>query len=192
MATRQLRQAPNSSSLYDVLDLILDKGIVIDAYVRVSLVGIELLTVDARVVIASVDTFLRYAEAMDQLGMNVNERFEATRLPEMVHDGVTDHAIERGKEKVKDAVSGEGNGRSTSGSVGKGVRAAAKAAGAAALAMGAEKVAEKFAQRRQAEPDEEAPDEWDEDEGVLEAHEDEEEPEEREPPKKRRQRRRQE
>src|SRR2546423_7987045 len=59
----QIRRAPTGGTgLYDVLDLILDKGIVIDAFVRVSLVGIELLTVDARVVIASVDTYLRYAE----------------------------------------------------------------------------------------------------------------------------------
>lgn len=51
-------------SLYEVIDLILDKGIVIDAWVRVSLVGIEILTVEARVVIASVDTYLKYAEAI--------------------------------------------------------------------------------------------------------------------------------
>ena len=53
-----------SSSLVEVIDRILDKGIVIDAWVRVSLVGIELLTVEARVVVASVDTFLKYAEAI--------------------------------------------------------------------------------------------------------------------------------
>ncbi len=53
-----------SSSLVEVIDRILDKGIVVDAWVRVSLVGIELLTVEARVVVASVDTFLKYAEAI--------------------------------------------------------------------------------------------------------------------------------
>lgn len=53
-----------SSSLADVIDRILDKGIVVDAWVRVSLVGIELLSIEARVVIASVDTYLRYAEAI--------------------------------------------------------------------------------------------------------------------------------
>ena len=53
-----------SSSLVEVIDRILDKGIVIDAWVRVSLVGIELLTIEARVVVASVDTFLKYAEAI--------------------------------------------------------------------------------------------------------------------------------
>ena len=60
----QVRRAP-TGNLYDVLDLILDKGIVIDAFVRVSLVGIELITVDARIVIARVDTYLRYAEGAD-------------------------------------------------------------------------------------------------------------------------------
>src|SRR4051794_35658438 len=65
----QVRRPPASSGLYDVLDLILDKGIVIDAFVRVSLVGIELLTVDLRVVIASVDTYLRYAEGVEKLHM---------------------------------------------------------------------------------------------------------------------------
>src|SRR5919206_978437 len=52
------------TSLIDVLDRVLDKGIVIDAWVRVSLVGIDLITVEARVVVASIDTYLRYAEAM--------------------------------------------------------------------------------------------------------------------------------
>ncbi len=54
----------SSSSLAEVIDRILDKGIVIDAWVRVSLVGIELLSIEARVVIASVDTYLKYAEAI--------------------------------------------------------------------------------------------------------------------------------
>ena len=58
---------PHSSSLADVLNVILDKGLVIDAYVRVSLVGIEVLTIDARIVIASVDTYLRFAEATNRL-----------------------------------------------------------------------------------------------------------------------------
>src|SRR5919107_2043477 len=68
-STRGVNRAPNSSGLYDILDLILDKGLVIDAYVRVSLVGIELLTVDLRVVIASVDTYLRFAEAVNRLDL---------------------------------------------------------------------------------------------------------------------------
>jgi hypothetical protein len=62
-------ERPAPSGLADVVETILDKGIVIDAYVRVSLVGIELLTVDARIVIASVDTYLRFAEATNRLDL---------------------------------------------------------------------------------------------------------------------------
>ena len=79
----QLRRAPTGSgNLYDILDLILDKGIVIDAFVRVSLVGIELLTVDLRVVIASVDTYIRYAEAVQRL--QLYERSGSKRLTDMM------------------------------------------------------------------------------------------------------------
>jgi len=59
-----IERAPGGSSLIDVLDRILDKGIVVDAWVRISLVGIDLITVEARVVIASIDTYLKYAEAV--------------------------------------------------------------------------------------------------------------------------------
>jgi len=62
-----IQKSTDSSSLAEVIDRILDKGIVIDAFARVSLVGIEILTVEARVVIASVDTWLRYAEAVGLL-----------------------------------------------------------------------------------------------------------------------------
>src|SRR5438309_10871911 len=62
-------ERPSPSSLADVVELILDKGLVIDAYVRVSLVGIEILTIDARIVIASVDTYLRFAEATNRLDL---------------------------------------------------------------------------------------------------------------------------
>jgi gas vesicle structural protein len=60
---------PAPSSLADVVEIVLDKGIVIDAYVRVSLIGIELLTFDARIVIASVETYLRFAEATNRLDL---------------------------------------------------------------------------------------------------------------------------
>ena len=60
-------ERPKPSGLADVIEIILDKGIVIDAYVRVSLIGIELITIDARIVIASVDTYLRFAEAVSRL-----------------------------------------------------------------------------------------------------------------------------
>lgn len=59
-----LERAPANSSLIDVLDRVLDKGIVIDAYVRVSLVGIDLITVEARVVVASIETYLKYYDAV--------------------------------------------------------------------------------------------------------------------------------
>lgn len=62
-----VQKSTDSSSLAEVIDRILDKGIVIDAFARVSVVGIEILTVEARVVIASVDTWLRYAEAVGLL-----------------------------------------------------------------------------------------------------------------------------
>ena len=60
-------ERPSPSGLADVIDIILDKGMVIDAYVRVSLIGIEIITIDARIVIASVDTYLRFAEAVGRL-----------------------------------------------------------------------------------------------------------------------------
>src|SRR4051795_7319691 len=88
MSTRrdsQVRRAPNSAGLYDVLDLILDKGIVIDAFVRVSLVGIELVTVDLRVVIASVDTYLRYAEGAERL--QLYNRGQEKKLSDVVEGG---------------------------------------------------------------------------------------------------------
>ena len=78
----QVRRAPNAANLYDVLDLMLDKGIVVDAFVRVSLVGIELLIVDARVVIASVDTYLRYAEVAERL--QLYNRSQAERIPDFI------------------------------------------------------------------------------------------------------------
>ena len=59
-----VERAPGGTSLIDVLDRVLDKGIVIDAWVRVSLVGIDLITVEARVVVASIDTYLKYSEAV--------------------------------------------------------------------------------------------------------------------------------
>ena len=63
-------ERPSPSGLADVIEVVLDKGLVIDVYVRVSLVGIELLTIDARVVIASVDTYLRFAEATHRLDLH--------------------------------------------------------------------------------------------------------------------------
>ena len=90
----------SSSGLYDVLELILDKGLVIDVFVRVSLIGIEILTIDARIVIASVDTYLRFAEAVNRLDLMATE---SQPLPEMglgEGAGSTDqHLKGRGAEK---------------------------------------------------------------------------------------------
>jgi hypothetical protein len=79
-----LSRSPNPSGLADVLNIILDKGIVIDAYVRVSLVGIELLTIDARIVIASVDTYLRFAEAVNRL--DLTQTGPQQTLPGLIED----------------------------------------------------------------------------------------------------------
>src|SRR5688500_17052742 len=68
-ASNYLQRAPSPSGLADVVELILDKGLVIDAYVRISVIGIELITIDARIVIASVDTYLRFAEATNRLDL---------------------------------------------------------------------------------------------------------------------------
>ncbi|GLW55498.1 putative gas vesicle structural protein 1 [Kitasatospora phosalacinea] len=103
---------PSSSGLVDVIDLILDKGLVIDIYIRVSLVGIELLTIDARIVVASVDTYLRFAEAVNRLDIT-QDRSEG--LPQLVNDmqeGGARHktrgALEGVKEKVTDLIGGDG------------------------------------------------------------------------------------
>jgi gas vesicle structural protein len=72
-SSNYLQRAPSPSGLAEVLDVILDKGLVIDAYVRVSVIGIEVLTIDARIVIASVDTYLRFAEAVNRLDLTETE-----------------------------------------------------------------------------------------------------------------------
>ncbi|MEU9223714.1 gas vesicle structural protein GvpA [Streptomyces massasporeus] len=73
--------APRAGTLYDVLELILDRGMVIDVFVRVSLVGIEILKVDARIVVASVDTYLRFAEACNRLDLEYDARSKT--VPEL-------------------------------------------------------------------------------------------------------------
>ena len=93
-------RTPRPSSLADVLDLILDKGLVIDLYVRVAVVGIELLTIDARIVIASVDTYLCFAEAVNRLDLQPKD--QVTGVPGLFHEmteGVASH-------KTKGAISG--------------------------------------------------------------------------------------
>src|ERR687883_1175343 len=89
-----LQRAPSPSGLADVVDLILDKGLVIDAYVRVAVIGIEVITIDARIVIASVDTYLRFAEAVNRLDLRETE---LAGLPELQESGakqITEGAID--------------------------------------------------------------------------------------------------
>ncbi|MEV7861898.1 gas vesicle structural protein GvpA [Streptomyces hirsutus] len=85
-----------SSGLYDVLELVLDRGLVIDAFVRVSLVGIEILKIDVRVVVASVDTYLRFAEACNRLDLESGPRKDPG-LPDLVGEMTESGA--RGKSK---------------------------------------------------------------------------------------------
>ncbi|MER7175715.1 gas vesicle protein GvpJ [Streptomyces mesophilus] len=72
-----------TSGLYDVLELILDRGIVIDAFIRVSLVGIEILKIDIRIVVASVDTYLRFAEACNRLDLEAGPH-RSPGLPDLI------------------------------------------------------------------------------------------------------------
>jgi hypothetical protein len=110
MTMASVNRAPRPSSLADVLDVVLDKGIVIDAYVRVAVVGIELLTIDARVVIASVDTYLRFAEAVNRL--DIQPQDQVAGLPglmsEITEGGARSKprgALEGAKDKAKDVMS---------------------------------------------------------------------------------------
>jgi gas vesicle structural protein len=98
-------ERPRPSGLADVIEVILDKGLVIDAYVRVSLIGIEILTIDARIVIASVDTYLRFAEAVGRL--NLAEADDSQGLPELMESmtsggakSKTSGALDAVKEKI--------------------------------------------------------------------------------------------
>jgi gas vesicle structural protein len=77
-----VERSPSGSSLIDVLDRVLDKGIVIDAWVRVSLVGIDLVTVEARIVVASIDTYLRYSEAVGLTAPGSRPREVASGAPD--------------------------------------------------------------------------------------------------------------
>ena len=79
-----IERASGGSSLIDVLDRVLDKGIVIDAWVRVSLVGIDLITVEARVVVASIDTYLKYSEAVSQSSPVARPALESRNYDELL------------------------------------------------------------------------------------------------------------
>jgi hypothetical protein len=132
-ASNYLQRAPSPSGLADVVELILDKGLVIDAYVRISVIGIELITIDARIVIASVDTYLRFAEAVNRLDLTETE---LAGLPELQEQGAkkeTEGAIEGVEEKVTPDSSG--------------LRTAAKGAAAAAAVGAAAMAAREMASR---------------------------------------------
>src|SRR6201996_7678729 len=90
----------NSSGLAEVLDVLLDKGLVIDIFLRVSLVGIELLTVDARIVIASVDTYLRFAEAVNRLDIGESS---SEGLPQLIEDMTQNGASSKTKGVLEGA-----------------------------------------------------------------------------------------
>ena len=104
-------ERPAPSGLADVVEIILDKGIVIDAYVRVSLVGIELLTIDARIVIASVDTYLRFAEATNRLDLYEKGGKDLTEAIGDLQEGgaskKTSGAIKGVKKAIKSATSSD-------------------------------------------------------------------------------------
>jgi hypothetical protein len=110
-----ITRAPRSSGLADVLEILLDRGLVIDAYVRVSLVGIELLTVDLRVVIASVDTYLRFAEAVNRLDLRAVD--DSKSVPDLMQNAgeevaetKTKGAVEGGMDAIREKIGLGGRG----------------------------------------------------------------------------------
>ncbi|MBP0461862.1 gas vesicle structural protein GvpA [Streptomyces montanisoli] len=118
MSIVQQSNAPTSGggsgSLYDVLELILDRGLVIDAFVRVSLVGIEILKIDVRVVVASVDTYLRFAEACNRLDLEAGSN-KPSGLTDLVGDSMESGAKGKSKgaltgavEAITDSLQGSG------------------------------------------------------------------------------------
>ena len=118
LALKQDGRGP--SGLADVLEVLLDKGLVVDAFVRVSLIGIELLTVDARVVIASVDTYLRFAEACNRLDLlqasNAKNLGDLTEgVTEEVARSKTRGALEGAGDRLKSALPGRDRERASQG-----------------------------------------------------------------------------
>jgi hypothetical protein len=108
-------QRSGSNGLYEILDLLLDKGLVVDVFLRVSLVGIELLTVDARIVIASVDTYLRFAEAVNRLDLGTSQ---GEGLPDLMDDITESGAASKTKgvlEGAKDKLFGGDDDEAASG-----------------------------------------------------------------------------
>jgi gas vesicle structural protein len=123
-----LQRAPSPSGLADVLNVILDKGIVIDAFVRISVIGIELVTIDARIVIASVDTYLRFAEAVNRIDLLETQLQGLPELQKVGAKMVTEHKIDEVEDEVEEKAESAWRGAA------KGVAAGAAVAGAAAVA----------------------------------------------------------
>jgi gas vesicle structural protein len=139
-ASNYLQRAPSPSGLADVVDLILDKGLVIDLYLRVAVIGIELVTIDARIVIASIDTYLRFAEAVNRLDLNQTELSGLPELQEKGAEEMTEGAIEGAEQElIPDGA----------------FRTAAKGAAAAAALAAAAAAAREIASRVQSDDDEE-------------------------------------
>ena|SRR5437879_1202429 len=99
-----VERVSGGSSLIDVLDRVLDKGIVIDAWVRISLVGIDLITVEARVVVASIDTYLKYADAVGLVGLVSRPQLETEDVETVTTIEPTRRAVKAVKRKSRSAV----------------------------------------------------------------------------------------
>ncbi|MDT0265768.1 gas vesicle protein GvpJ [Streptomyces sp. DSM 44915] len=123
--------APRTGTLYDVIDIILDRGMVIDVFLRVSLVGIEIVKIDIRIVIASVDTYLRFAEACNRIDLDADPR--SRTVPELFGTGsgggIAKKAAEKGTKKAVE--SGEDKVKESAGHAKKAVGATKKAASSA-------------------------------------------------------------
>ncbi|MFE9816213.1 gas vesicle protein GvpJ [Streptomyces sp. NBC_00236] len=100
--SEEVVRVPRAGSLYDVLELILDRGMVIDIFVRVSLVGIEILKIDARIVVASVDTYLRFAEACNRLDLETDAN--SRTVPELFGGGMAKSVGKAGAKKAAHSV----------------------------------------------------------------------------------------
>src|SRR5499426_3820911 len=99
-----VERAAGGTSLIDVLDRVLDKGIVIDAWVRVSLVGIDLITVEARVVVASIDTYLKYSEAVGTVAPAARPAVEYPAQEEVAAPGASGVSVQvngRARRRIK-------------------------------------------------------------------------------------------
>ena len=118
-----VERAAGGTSLIDVLDRVLDKGIVIDAWVRVSLVGIDLITVEARIVVASIDTYLKYSEAVGAAGSASRPTVDAQRRQEKIEELEAENEALRAQMAffmVKDPTTPSGSsGTPRSGAAGK-------------------------------------------------------------------------